>query len=60
VSRYELPNELTFSFEAVRVVYLAIAEAEEIEPDGSELRIRLRDCLHLIGQKLAPDLGDLS
>ncbi len=59
MSRYELPDEITLSFEEARVVYLALVEAEDVAPPGSERRIRLHDCAALIGNKLAPDLGDL-
>jgi hypothetical protein len=59
MSRYELPAEITLSFEEARVVYLALVEAEDAAPAGSERRIRLHDCAALIARKLAPDLGDL-
>ncbi len=59
MSRYELPAEITLTFDEARVVYLALAEAEEQAPAPSELRIRLHDCALLVARKLAPDLGDL-
>lgn len=59
VSRFDLPSEITLSFDEARVVYLALDEAERRTPEGSELRIRLRDCLTLIAHKLFPVLGDL-
>ncbi|MHB1535661.1 MAG: hypothetical protein ACYC1D_13850 [Acidimicrobiales bacterium] len=43
-----------------RVVYLALVEAEETAPHGSELRIRVHDCATLIAHKLVPDLGDIT
>ncbi|HVA73747.1 MAG TPA: hypothetical protein VNF71_04205 [Acidimicrobiales bacterium] len=60
MSRYDLPNEITLTFEESRVIYLALVEAEDAAPVGSELRIRLHDCAALVGRKLTPDLGDLS
>ncbi len=60
MSRYELPDEITLTFDEARVVYLALVDAEDSAPAGSELRIRLHDCAALIGHKLAPDLGDLT
>jgi hypothetical protein len=60
MSRYDLPDEITLSFNQARVIYLALVEAEEGAPAGSELRIRLHDCATLMARKLAPDLGDLS
>lgn len=60
VSRFDLPHEITLTFDEARVVYLALDEAEASAPGGSELRIRLRDCLTLVAHKLFPELGDLS
>ena len=60
MSRFDLPNEITLSFEEARVVYLTLVEAEEASRDGSELRFRLHDCATLIAHKLVPDLGDLT
>ena len=60
MSRYDLPDEITLSFHEARVVYLALLEAEEVAAGGSELKIRLRDCAELVGNKLLPELGDLS
>lgn len=59
MSRYELPDEITLSFQEARVIYLALYEAAEAAPEGSELRIRLYACRRIIASKLAPDLGDL-
>lgn len=60
MSRYDLPDHVTLTFEEARVVYLALVEAEDTASLGSELRIRLHDCAALIAHKLFPDLGDLS
>jgi hypothetical protein len=60
VSRFDLPSEITLTFDEARVVYLALDEAEGRAPEGSELRIRLHDCLTLIAHKLFPELGDLT
>jgi hypothetical protein len=60
MSRYELPADITLTFEEARVVYLALVEAEDAAPPGSELRIRLHDSAAVVAHKLAPDLGDLS
>lgn len=59
MSRYDLPDEINLTFEQARVVFLALAEAEDVAPIGSELRIRLHDCVVLVGHKLFPDLGGL-
>lgn len=60
MSRYDLPDEITLTFEEARVIYLALVHAEEAVATGSELRIRLHDCAALVAHKLAPDLGDLT
>jgi hypothetical protein len=60
MSRYDLPDEITLTFDQARVIYLALLEAEEQAPEGSELRIRLHDCAAVIARLLLPDVGDLS
>lgn len=59
MSRYELPNEITLTLEEARVVYLALFEAAEASPTGSELQIRLEASRQIIARKLAPDFGGL-
>jgi len=60
MSRIDLPEEITLTFDEARVIYLALFEAAEAAPEGSELRIRLRASRLIITSKLAPDLGDLA
>lgn len=59
MSRYDLPDEITLSFDQARVIYLALFEAAEVAEQGSELHIRLDACRQIIARKLVPDLGDL-
>lgn len=59
MSGFDLPGEIALTFDEARVVYLALDEAEGRAPEGSEIRIRLHDCLTLIARKLFPELGDL-
>jgi len=59
MSRYDLPDEITLTFAEARVVYLALFEAAEASPTGSELRIRLEASRQIIAHKLAPDFGGL-
>lgn len=54
-----LSGKVTLSFEEARVIDLALVEAEDVAPQGSESRIRLHDCAAPVARKLAPDLGDL-
>ncbi len=60
MSRYNLPDEITLSFDQARVIYLALFEAADLAEQGSELRVRLDACRQIIARKLLPDLGDLS
>jgi hypothetical protein len=59
MSRFDLPSEITLTFDEARVVYLALVDAEDRTPEGSEHRIRLHDCAILVAHKLFPELGQL-
>lgn len=48
---FELAAEISLTFEEARVIYLALAEAFDRSPAGSELRIRLDACKDVLMAK---------
>ena len=56
---FELPDEVTLTFEEARVIYLTLSEAFDRTREGSELRIRLDACKAILSRKFLEDLGDV-
>jgi hypothetical protein len=60
VPELDLPAEIILTFEEARVVYLALSEAYDRAPQGSELRLRLDASKSIVSRKLLGDLGGLT